>query len=179
MTVNAIAPGGFMTDANRRWFRERPALQQEIEAVIPMGRLGEPRVVGVHGAERRHPGLGRGHEDPGAGEAVAPAREGGSGHEELGAPGAGLLDKGGGELGMPGGVVVAADGGGDDLVLVPEDRSQPAPGPHRTVVEDRPGAGGVLPADPGEELVDVVDDLHQAASGWQVSRPQPSGLRAQ
>src|SRR5207253_7607120 len=24
VTVNAIAPGGFMTDANRRWFRERP-----------------------------------------------------------------------------------------------------------------------------------------------------------
>src|SRR6266545_4400694 len=42
VTVNAIAPGGFMTDANRRWFRERPELRQEIEGVIPMGRLGEP-----------------------------------------------------------------------------------------------------------------------------------------
>jgi NAD(P)-dependent dehydrogenase (short-subunit alcohol dehydrogenase family) len=46
VTVNAIAPGGFMTDANRRWFRERPALRQEIEAVIPMGRLGEPEELG-------------------------------------------------------------------------------------------------------------------------------------
>ncbi len=45
VTVNAIAPGGFMTDANRRWFRERPALRQEIEAVIPMGRLGEPEEI--------------------------------------------------------------------------------------------------------------------------------------
>jgi gluconate 5-dehydrogenase len=46
VTVNAIAPGGFMTDANRRWFRERPALRQEIEGVIPMGRLGEPEEIG-------------------------------------------------------------------------------------------------------------------------------------
>jgi len=46
VTVNAIAPGGFMTDANRRWFRERPALQAEIEALIPMGRLGEPAELG-------------------------------------------------------------------------------------------------------------------------------------
>jgi gluconate 5-dehydrogenase len=46
VTVNAIAPGGFMTDANRRWFRERPALRQEIEAIIPMGRLGEPAELG-------------------------------------------------------------------------------------------------------------------------------------
>jgi gluconate 5-dehydrogenase len=42
VTVNAIAPGGFMTDANRRWFRERPEFQKEVEALIPMGRLGEP-----------------------------------------------------------------------------------------------------------------------------------------
>jgi gluconate 5-dehydrogenase len=46
VTVNCIAPGGFMTDANRRWFRERPALRQEIEALIPMGRLGEPAELG-------------------------------------------------------------------------------------------------------------------------------------
>jgi gluconate 5-dehydrogenase len=46
VTVNAIAPGGFMTDSNRRWFRERPALQAEIEALIPMGRLGEPAELG-------------------------------------------------------------------------------------------------------------------------------------
>jgi gluconate 5-dehydrogenase len=46
VTVNAIAPGGFMTDANRRWFRERPELQKEIEGIIPMGRLGEPDEIG-------------------------------------------------------------------------------------------------------------------------------------
>jgi gluconate 5-dehydrogenase len=46
VTVNAIAPGGFMTDANRRWFGERPHFQKEIEAQIPMGRLGEPEELG-------------------------------------------------------------------------------------------------------------------------------------
>jgi gluconate 5-dehydrogenase len=46
VTVNAIAPGGFMTDANRRWFRERPELKQEFEAQVPMGRLGEPDEIG-------------------------------------------------------------------------------------------------------------------------------------
>jgi gluconate 5-dehydrogenase len=46
VTVNAIAPGGFMTDANRRWFRERPSFQQEVEALIPMGRLGAPDELG-------------------------------------------------------------------------------------------------------------------------------------
>jgi gluconate 5-dehydrogenase len=46
VTVNAIAPGGFMTDANRRWFRERPEFQGQIEAWIPMGRLGEPDELG-------------------------------------------------------------------------------------------------------------------------------------
>ena len=42
VTVNAIAPGGFLTDANRRWFSERPELRASFEAMIPMGRLGEP-----------------------------------------------------------------------------------------------------------------------------------------
>jgi gluconate 5-dehydrogenase len=42
VTVNAIAPGGFLTDPNRRWFSERPGLRTSIEAMIPMGRLGEP-----------------------------------------------------------------------------------------------------------------------------------------
>jgi NAD(P)-dependent dehydrogenase (short-subunit alcohol dehydrogenase family) len=46
VTVNAIAPGGFMTDANRRWFRERPEFRKEVEALIPMGRLGEPDEIG-------------------------------------------------------------------------------------------------------------------------------------
>jgi gluconate 5-dehydrogenase len=46
ITVNAIAPGGFMTEPNRRWFREKPDFQKEIEALIPMGRLGEPDEIG-------------------------------------------------------------------------------------------------------------------------------------
>jgi gluconate 5-dehydrogenase len=46
VTVNCIAPGGFLTDANRRWFRERPAFRQEFEALVPMGRLGEPAELG-------------------------------------------------------------------------------------------------------------------------------------
>jgi gluconate 5-dehydrogenase len=46
VTVNAIAPGTFLTDANRRWFSERPELKPEIEATIPMGRLGDPAEIG-------------------------------------------------------------------------------------------------------------------------------------
>jgi gluconate 5-dehydrogenase len=40
--VNAIAPGGFLTDANRRWFGEKPEFQTTFESRIPMARLGEP-----------------------------------------------------------------------------------------------------------------------------------------
>lgn len=42
VTVNAIAPGGFLTDANLRWFEERPELKASFESTIPMGRLGNP-----------------------------------------------------------------------------------------------------------------------------------------
>ncbi|MFO0930021.1 MAG: SDR family NAD(P)-dependent oxidoreductase [Gemmataceae bacterium] len=42
VTVNAIAPGGFLTEPNRRWFRERPSFKTDFETNIPMGRLGEP-----------------------------------------------------------------------------------------------------------------------------------------
>jgi gluconate 5-dehydrogenase len=42
VTVNAIAPGGFLTDPNRRWFSLRPELRTTFERMIPMGRLGEP-----------------------------------------------------------------------------------------------------------------------------------------
>jgi gluconate 5-dehydrogenase len=45
VTVNAIAPGGFLTDPNRRWFAERRQLRASIEAMIPMGRLGEPEEI--------------------------------------------------------------------------------------------------------------------------------------
>jgi NAD(P)-dependent dehydrogenase (short-subunit alcohol dehydrogenase family) len=46
VTVNAIAPGTFLTDSNCRWFGERPELKAQIEGTIPMGRLGEPHEIG-------------------------------------------------------------------------------------------------------------------------------------
>jgi gluconate 5-dehydrogenase len=45
VTVNAIAPGGFLTDPNLRWFKERPEFQTQFEANIPMGRLGQPEEI--------------------------------------------------------------------------------------------------------------------------------------
>lgn len=45
VTVNAICPGGFLTEPNRRWFRERPEFQRQFEGDIPMGRLGEPEEI--------------------------------------------------------------------------------------------------------------------------------------
>jgi NAD(P)-dependent dehydrogenase (short-subunit alcohol dehydrogenase family) len=42
VTVNAIAPGCFETDPNRRWFQERPELKETVLDMIPMGRLGQP-----------------------------------------------------------------------------------------------------------------------------------------
>ena len=43
--VNAIAPGFFLTDPNRRWFEENPRLQETIESMVPMARLGEPHEI--------------------------------------------------------------------------------------------------------------------------------------
>lgn len=43
--VNAIAPGVFLTDANKRWFGEKPDFRKAFEAHIPMGRLGEPNEI--------------------------------------------------------------------------------------------------------------------------------------
>ncbi len=44
--VNAIAPGCFLTDPNRRWFAEKPELRGTFEGMIPMGRLGDPTEIG-------------------------------------------------------------------------------------------------------------------------------------
>lgn len=46
VTVNAIAPGPFLTDANRRWIGERPAFEAEVADSIPMGRWGRPEEIG-------------------------------------------------------------------------------------------------------------------------------------
>lgn len=45
VTVNAIAPGPFLTDANRRWIGERPEFEAEVAAGIPMGRWGRPEEI--------------------------------------------------------------------------------------------------------------------------------------
>ncbi len=44
--VNAIAPGVFETDPNRRWFAARPEFREQFLAHIPMSRLGQPDEVG-------------------------------------------------------------------------------------------------------------------------------------
>ncbi len=46
VTVNAIAPGAFLTEPNRKWFAARPDFRRGVEERIPMGRLGEPDEIG-------------------------------------------------------------------------------------------------------------------------------------
>ena len=46
VTVNCIAPGPFMTDANRRWINEKPEFEGEVASDIPMGRWGHPHEIG-------------------------------------------------------------------------------------------------------------------------------------
>jgi NAD(P)-dependent dehydrogenase (short-subunit alcohol dehydrogenase family) len=46
ITVNAILPGGFMTDANLRWKSIHPDVIEAFEQQIPMGRYGEPWELG-------------------------------------------------------------------------------------------------------------------------------------
>ena len=44
--VNAIAPGVFETDPNKKWFAQKPAFRDSFLAHIPMARLGRPDEVG-------------------------------------------------------------------------------------------------------------------------------------
>ena len=46
VTVNAILPGGFLTDTNRRWMREAPEVIETFKRQIPMGELGDPEDLG-------------------------------------------------------------------------------------------------------------------------------------
>lgn len=46
VTVNCIAPGPFLTDANQRWIGEKPEFEAEVAASIPMGRWGDPKEIG-------------------------------------------------------------------------------------------------------------------------------------
>lgn len=44
--VNAIAPGVFETDPNRKWFAEKPTFRDTFRDHIPMGRFGVPAELG-------------------------------------------------------------------------------------------------------------------------------------
>ena len=46
ITVNAICPGGFMTDPNKRWSRENPDLLSTFKSKIPAGDFGQPEDLG-------------------------------------------------------------------------------------------------------------------------------------
>lgn len=46
VTVNAIAPGGFMTAPNIRWKTVNPAIIETFRAQVPLGEYGEPEDLG-------------------------------------------------------------------------------------------------------------------------------------
>lgn len=46
ITVNAICPGGFMTEPNQRWAKENPEVISEFEEAIPAGKFGKPEDLG-------------------------------------------------------------------------------------------------------------------------------------
>jgi len=46
VTVNAILPGGFMTEPNQHWAREQPEIITAFKAQIPMGDFGRPEDLG-------------------------------------------------------------------------------------------------------------------------------------
>jgi gluconate 5-dehydrogenase len=46
ITVNAILPGGFMTEPNRRWSKLHPEVIERFRANIPLGDFGRPEDLG-------------------------------------------------------------------------------------------------------------------------------------
>jgi gluconate 5-dehydrogenase len=46
VTVNAIAPGAFLTEPNLRWSRLNPAMMETLRAQIPIGDFGRPEDLG-------------------------------------------------------------------------------------------------------------------------------------
>ena len=46
VTVNAICPGGFMTEPNVRWAKEHPQVIESFQANIPAGDFGHPEDLG-------------------------------------------------------------------------------------------------------------------------------------
>lgn len=47
ITANAICPGLFATEPNRKWQRSHPEIIERIVADIPMGQMGEPADIGA------------------------------------------------------------------------------------------------------------------------------------
>ena len=46
VNVNAICPGLFMTEPNRKWAKEHPEVIETFVKAVPMGRAGEPEEIG-------------------------------------------------------------------------------------------------------------------------------------
>lgn len=46
ITVNAILPGGFLTEPNQRWARIHPQVIETFKSQIPMGEFGRPEDLG-------------------------------------------------------------------------------------------------------------------------------------
>jgi len=46
ITVNAICPGGFMTEPNQRWAKEQPEVIESFKGQVPLGKFGEPEDLG-------------------------------------------------------------------------------------------------------------------------------------
>ncbi len=46
ITVNAILPGGFMTEPNQRWARENPEVVEVFKTQVPLGDYGPPEDLG-------------------------------------------------------------------------------------------------------------------------------------
>lgn len=46
VTVNAICPGGFMTEPNRRWAEENPGIIKTFEDAVPARKFGDPEDLG-------------------------------------------------------------------------------------------------------------------------------------
>jgi NAD(P)-dependent dehydrogenase (short-subunit alcohol dehydrogenase family) len=46
VTVNAICPGLFMTEPNKRWAENNPKVIETFVSAIPMGRAGDPHEIG-------------------------------------------------------------------------------------------------------------------------------------
>ncbi|MFN5532856.1 MAG: SDR family NAD(P)-dependent oxidoreductase, partial [Planctomycetaceae bacterium] len=46
VTVNAICPGGFMTEPNQRWASQNPEIIDTFKKQIPAGEFGQPEDLG-------------------------------------------------------------------------------------------------------------------------------------